>query len=610
MKKCYFPFVGLVLFALTSCFSESRIVMQDSASEYVVFYESVYGIELVNEPFHTSWRTHPMVVGSDGRIEKGKSWDEISFINGRGVYYSLREERYGLMDTTGRLVTAPVFNDVKLDEEFATKGLFPVQINDAWGVIDTNGRFLLSCAFNDETAVSYCQEFSPGYYGECVIVECDDGRMGISERNGKAMARPMGWHLDNDGMDRYGLVEAYRWSEKDGEDEMVYINKRGKKIVPPKEGDEISRFSRNLSLLKRGSKYGFINNDGKVVVEPKYDGVDGGYRWQQIYKNLIKVREGDKYGLVDDSLGREVVAPRFEYIDLEDERAVLVRLGAEEGSAPLHGCLNERGVEVIEPVYSSLRFTFMSDDRLEARRGDRMGVIDSRGGVIVDFVYDSVSESQDVEGWSDGLPYVSRYRGFFNAWRGDTVFYIGADGKEFPASDTVLYAWDSAGRSNSEDVAVLRPSMPYVPALSRYTWVEHSKNWINVSFSNIVDGVNGMIMLKYGHYNESGFMNLDLGVGYRVSNDLGKGWVFSAGYNIWRFLSAGCMVYKGENLDTSQSGYVAAPYVEVRPLWWIWSNVKNWICLTIKGAYDIPLGSFGTAYGGGFRLGFGVSYVL
>jgi hypothetical protein len=152
--------------------------------------------------------------------------------------------------------------------------------------------------------------------------------------------------------------------------------------------------------------------------------------------------------------------------------------------------------------------------------------------------------------------------------------------------------------------------MTYVPALSRYTWVEHSKNWINVSFSNIVDGVNGMIMLKYGHYNESGFMNLDLGVGYRVSNDLGKGWVFSAGYNIWRFLSAGCMVYKGENLDMSQSGYVAAPYVEVRPLWWIWSNVKNRICLTIKGAYDIPLGSFGTAYGGGFRLGFGVSYVL
>ena len=589
----------MISFALVSCISEKKIVFEGLKNEYV------YCIEVVEKKTSIQYQMHPMCF-VDETIVRGVDWNKVTFVSGRGLYYSPREKCFGFTDTMGRMVTMPVFDEVVFDNKTNEKGLFPVRINAAWGVIDTSGGALLSCAFDEQTAINYCLEFSPGWYGEYVVVEGRYGKMGISERSGKMITRPNDWLFDYRGMDQYGLFEAMSLN-KDGD---FYINKRGKMIMPPKEGDEISLFSLNLSLLKRGTKYGFVNNDGKVVVEPKYDWVDGEFRKQPYHKNLIKVREGDKYGLVNDSTGCEIVAPRFLDIDLGNERLIPVILEADEISPAAHGCLNDKGKEVIQPIYSGLIFTCMSDDRLVAKRGDRMGVIDSRDGIVLDFVYDSVSESLDLEEWINGIQLVSRYRSFFNAWRGDTVFYIGADGKQFPAEDTVLYVWDSVeGWGYREDVMAFRRQMSYVPIMSRYSWTEQRKNWIGVSFANPFGVFNSTIMLMYGHYSENGTLNLELGVGYRLSNELGEGWTFSAGYNIWRCLSAGCMMYKGNYFSGDYSGIVAVPYLEIRPLWF-WENIKYSASITIMAAYDIPFGSLNTMYKGGLRIGCGMSYEL
>ncbi|PIW06099.1 MAG: hypothetical protein COW40_01315 [Cytophagales bacterium CG17_big_fil_post_rev_8_21_14_2_50_40_13] len=62
--------------------------------------------------------------------------------------------------------------------------------------------------------------------------------------------------------------------------------------------------------VKKNGKYGFINERGKITVEPIYDQIDpfgiNGTTWAMVMKNK-------KYGFIDRS-GREVVEPIYDKI--------------------------------------------------------------------------------------------------------------------------------------------------------------------------------------------------------------------------------------------------------------------------------------------------------
>ena len=65
------------------------------------------------------------------------------------------------------------------------------------------------------------------------------------------------------------------------------------------------------ALIKKDGKYGFIDQNGKIVVAPKYDSIEKfgahGVSWALVEKN-------GKLGFIDKS-GKEVVKPQYEMID-------------------------------------------------------------------------------------------------------------------------------------------------------------------------------------------------------------------------------------------------------------------------------------------------------
>jgi len=148
----------------------------------------------------------------------------------------------------------------------------------------------------------------------------------------------------------------------------LQVNKHTKILVPASKYN-VKADSRLLLPFTSGEKVGFINNEGEIIVQPKYSMYYG-----EIYdeNDYIKVAVVETYGFPR-SAGRVSTYKRS-----------------------LYGLIDKDGVEVIEPVYLSMIFSIGGNELLlTVQRSDRKwGVVDVNGREIVPFgTYD----------WMDGF---------------------------------------------------------------------------------------------------------------------------------------------------------------------------------------------------------------
>ena len=65
-------------------------------------------------------------------------------------------------------------------------------------------------------------------------------------------------------------------------------------------------------------KYGFIDKNGKVVIEPQFDGADA------FSEGLARVKKDRKWGFIDKS-GKVVIEPQFDWVSDFSEGLAKVR---------------------------------------------------------------------------------------------------------------------------------------------------------------------------------------------------------------------------------------------------------------------------------------------
>jgi len=87
-------------------------------------------------------------------------------------------------------------------------------------------------------------------------------------------------------------------------DKYGYKNEKGKVIVEPKY-DLAYNLDEGMAAFRLNEKYGFIDESGKEVVPAKYDNT-----WKFI-DGYAAVKLGDKYGFIDKT-GKEVIPPIYE----------------------------------------------------------------------------------------------------------------------------------------------------------------------------------------------------------------------------------------------------------------------------------------------------------
>lgn len=268
----------------------------------------------------------------------------------------------GYMNKVGKVVITPQFNTCWNFSE----GVAGVIMNDKLGFIDETGKFKIHPQFNYDL-VWFSEGFATIQYGSR-----SEGthQRGFVDRNGIIKILPFVEYVsdfseglanfENGGL--YGYIDRsmnvviepqYKYAgsfndglarvtDKNGND--YYIDKNGQKAVDRDASD----FSEGLAFFEvenkyTGSKYGFIDTNGKTVIQPQFR--YAGF----FYEGLCAVQDSDtdKWGFIDKT-GKFVIKPQFDSAERFSEGLADVEINNK------WGYINKSGVMVIPPKFDAV----------------------------------------------------------------------------------------------------------------------------------------------------------------------------------------------------------------------------------------------------------------
>ncbi len=199
-----------------------------------------------------------------------------------------------------------------------------------------------------------------------------------------------------DANEKYGFKDAKgnivvqpKYDDVDGFfEDMAAVNVGGTSYALPHGGSYV-----------RGGKWGFIDKTGKETIKPQYDNVYGFSEGMASVNVGAKLNSttmamtGGKWGFIDKT-GRVVVEPKYDNAGSFSEGL------ADVSQNYKFGFIDKMGKEIIEPQFDEVGS--FSEGMAYMRKGDKYGFIDKTGKIVVAPKYDNASP------FSEGLAAVKQ----------------------------------------------------------------------------------------------------------------------------------------------------------------------------------------------------------
>jgi len=312
-------------------------------------------------------------------VEATLEYDDVYGGFNNGLLRVEKDGRYGFIDKTGKVI-------IPLKFQFAlpfSEGLAVIneyipekrEDNPVWGVIDTSGKIVIP--FTTYNRITSFQN------GRAIFEDKD--KFGLIDKTGKVIVAAIydGIRVRDDG----------NWTVmKNGEENKV-VDKNGKFIAvddkkgkPDDTAPDVSEythsepFSEGLALVEKGSKWGFIDKTGKIVVPIIYDYDHDMFTMEipdSFHDGQAKVKKGDKYGVIDKT-GKEIIPIVYDkLIYFTDGNEKIIYNGfviAVKGNKT--GILDYYTGDVIVPlVYDSIGGILGEDSLITIKQNGKYGII-------------------------------------------------------------------------------------------------------------------------------------------------------------------------------------------------------------------------------------------
>jgi hypothetical protein len=165
-----------------------------------------------------------------------------------------------------------------------------------------------------------------------------------------------------------------------------FINTSGEMVITT-PFDRVESFSDGMAMVWAGKRYGFIDRQGNVVVEPRYISPTGGPWPEGFSEGLAAVSiedpdnpDGCKFGFIDQT-GNYVIDPVFDKAWGFHENLALVHMPDESGNGK-YAFINKSGETVLEPEYEP--FSSFQEGMAIVVDGDKkFGFIDVQGNTVL-----------------------------------------------------------------------------------------------------------------------------------------------------------------------------------------------------------------------------------
>lgn len=310
----------------------------------VVYIQTNLGSENCNVLFPISTYTNDEIhwgyIDSKGKIVAQPKFDSaLDFQDGVGIVFGDQKSigfgddghgifaiESGIMDINGKVVLLP--NTIILSD--FSEGLAFANIGEKLAFINKAGKSVIpipeSVEVDTEAPVAF--GFDNGIAGintkngVCLVNKNGEfncrkhilGSIGFLEnaesvlvKDGFTIINNKGHYLVSPQKKPISFSEGGFFITETEDGKTQYINVEGKKVLEVSY-DYSGFFFNGLAVIKTNDKWGYINKQGKVIIQPKFEdaynfGLDG----------LAGVKLNNKYGFIDKN-GKFVIPPIFDYV--------------------------------------------------------------------------------------------------------------------------------------------------------------------------------------------------------------------------------------------------------------------------------------------------------
>jgi serine/threonine-protein kinase len=285
---------GLFLISVLSCTSPKESVEKENAIEFIINeHGDTLGQRIIKKQYGFA--------SKEGKVIIEPQYDYFSdFTNGiafvgigkiiEGDSYENFEGKLGIIDSTGRILFSPQFDDIELDDHEI--GVF--RRNGKYGFFKTDGTFLTDSIFEDADL----------FYHDLARVKMKD-KYGFIDTTGQITIPCIFDFANNFQKNKVSVVEM---SGRFG-----IIDSKGNYVLKPTY-DKIELFDDDIAYFKEKDLFGVLNFKGEVVQKA-------------IFKDKVYVTENyervcdvnDKWGLMDEH-GKIVIDMQYDKIRPDPER--------------------------------------------------------------------------------------------------------------------------------------------------------------------------------------------------------------------------------------------------------------------------------------------------
>ena len=291
------------------------------------------------------------LAAEDGAIIVPAEYESFDYLSGSNIYMGFTTNgKAGVMDKSGRIVIPAIYDKCAVGP---TEELFAVTKNNKIGFVDKHGKTLLPFQYSAATRTGNVMKVSMGNkYG---VVNAE-GKEIIPPRYNDIIA------INAKGQETYdgGIIMAPGQTITDerspipavflvSDDTGTSLMDTNGKPLTAQVYSRITPFSwQNTPWLavEQNGKTGLLGMDGKTILPVAYDGFVNGYGSGFSYlddnageskKNYLPVSKEERIGLVDITTGKEIIPARYEWIQWQNSRILLLRNGDTSSLADVTG---------------------------------------------------------------------------------------------------------------------------------------------------------------------------------------------------------------------------------------------------------------------------------
>jgi hypothetical protein len=332
--------------------------------------------------------------------------------------------KWGIVDKRGKFIVEPIYDYAG---GFGPEGLAGVLKENKIGFVDTTGNLVIPFKYYWTRPWATTPDYPFFTSGLIAVIDAKDegkineGKVGCLNTKGTLVIPAIYDYISY----FWGGVATAKMLDK-----IVLIDTLGNVLLEPKGiHNESLYFENGYSVFySEDGRAGMIKRDGKIILEPKYNGIDPfseGFAAVQINGNENGVTSGfidttghfvfgrtfgfvrnfnqgyaaveidGKWGFIDKT-GKTVIDAK--YSDVKDFHDGLAIVGMQKGKQVKYGYIDTMGKSVLEPIYNEAGdFEY---GLAPVKIGKKFGFIDKTGKIIIEPKFDNAfSFQREALGW-------------------------------------------------------------------------------------------------------------------------------------------------------------------------------------------------------------------